>query len=113
MRLATLIGLTGVVIGFVLGYSFWSLQVDELTSMLERTRADLQKTQGWLGEEMRSSDERHEQVSAKLNKALADLARARAQLARLSTAARRGPGTDAGPLPPSGASAKEVARSAF
>ncbi len=108
MRVATLLGLAGVVIGFLLGYAQWGLQVEGLTSTLGHTRAELLKTQGWLGEEIRASDDRHEQVSAKLKKALADLARARAQLAQISAASKPSPGERS--RQPAGVSPPEVAR---
>jgi hypothetical protein len=113
MRLAPLVGLVGIVMGFLVGYTFWALQVDELTSSLGKTRAELLQTQGWLGEEIRASDERHQQVSARLNRALADLARARARLGRIDGAAKANPGADASRRSPTGASPRGLAHSAF
>ncbi|HEX6211474.1 MAG TPA: hypothetical protein VF136_11895 [Methylomirabilota bacterium] len=113
MRVATLVGLAGLMIGFFVGYTFWGLQVGDLTSTLGRTRADLLKTQRWLGEEIRASDERHEELSAKLKKALADLARAQAQLARISAASQPGPGAAGSRQQPAGAGPGKLVRSAF
>ena len=107
---AGVIGLAGGLMGLVLGYTLWGLPVDALTSTLETTRAELLKTQGWLRDEIRTSDERHEQVSKRLEKALADLARARAQLAQTSAASPPSPPAGGDPRQPAGASSGEVAR---
>jgi predicted nucleic acid-binding Zn-ribbon protein len=101
------------VIGFLVGYTFWGLQVEDLTSALGKTQADLSKTQRWLGEEIRASDERQEQLSAKLNKALADLARTQAQLARISAASRPGPAAAGSRQQPAGARSGKLVGSAF
>jgi hypothetical protein len=110
MGKAGVIGLAGGLMGLVLGYTLWGLPVDALTSTLEMTRAELLKTQGWLRDEIRTSDERHEQVSKRLEKALAGLARARAQLAQTS-AASPSPPAGGSPGQPAGAGPGEVARS--
>ena len=102
MGKAGVIGLAGGLMGLVLGYTLWGHPVDDLTSTLETTRAELLKTQGWLRDEIRSSDERHEQVSKQLERALAELARVRAQPAQTSAAST--------PSPPAGGSPRQPAR---
>jgi arginine deiminase len=111
MRLAkaALVGVAGLVTGLLLGYALWGLEVVELSRTLEKTNVDLVKTQAWLRDEILSSDERHEQVAAKLTKALADLSRARAQLARISAVSRQHVPSQS-PGPSSGATAGDLAR---
>ena len=84
-----LIGIAGVLAGLLLGYALWGLEVVELSFTLGKTTNELLKTQAWLNDEIRSSDERQEEVSAQLTKALGELTKTRADLARLAAAARR------------------------
>ena len=84
-----LIGIAGVLAGLLLGYALWGLQVVELSFTLGKTTNELLKTQAWLNDEIRSSDERQEEVSAQLTKALGELTKARAELARLAAARRQ------------------------
>jgi hypothetical protein len=96
---AAVLGIAGgVLMGLAFGYALWGLPVDELNAKLDQSRADLVKTEGWLRDEIRSSDERQEQLSRQLERTLADLARARAQLgAASSPSAAPGGATVAGP----------------
>lgn len=110
MGTAGVIGLAGGLMGLVLGYTLWGHPVDDLTSTLETTRAELLKTQGWLRDEIRSSDERHEQVSKQLEKALADLARVRAQLAQTSAASTPSHPAGGSPRQPAGTSSGKFVR---
>jgi hypothetical protein len=84
-----LIGIAGILAGLLLGYALWGLQVVELSFTLGKTTNELLKTQAWLNDEIRSSDERQEEVLAQLTKALGELTKARAELTRLAAAARR------------------------
>jgi hypothetical protein len=112
MRLpkAALVGVAALMTGLLLGYGLWGLQVEELRWTLGKTNAELVRTQAWLRDEIRSSDERHEQVSARLTKTLTELARARAQLARISAASRQNAVTGGGPGPTAGATSGDLAR---
>jgi hypothetical protein len=79
---ASLSALAGVLTGLSLGYVLWGAPTADLTGALARTRAELDKTKAWLFDEIQSSDEKHTQLSSRLTRALADLAKARAELAR-------------------------------
>jgi hypothetical protein len=84
----TLSALAGVLGGLALGFGLWGIQVSELRWTLRKTSQELSQAQGWLRDEIRTSDERYEQVSDTLKKALADLARARGDVPRTSSALR-------------------------
>jgi hypothetical protein len=78
----TLSAVAGVVTGLIVGFLLWGLPAGDLNWALTKTKGELLQTQAWLRDEIRSSDERLEQVSATLTKALAELAKAQAELAR-------------------------------
>lgn len=80
----TLSAIAGLATGFALGFLLWGLPVDELQRGFAKTSAELSQTQGWLRDEIRWSEERHEQVTATLRKALADLAKAQAKIAQIN-----------------------------
>ena len=84
----TLSALAGVLGGLALGFGLWGIQVSELRWTLRKTSQELSQAQAWLRDEIRTSDERYEQVSDTLKKALADLARARGDVPRTSSALR-------------------------
>ncbi len=107
-----LVGVAGVLGGLVLGYALWGHQVEELSWTLGKTNGELWKTQAWLRDEIRTSDERHEHVSATLTKALADLARTRAQLARMSALSKQSAAPSASPGQAAGANAGNQASAA-
>jgi hypothetical protein len=106
--------LAGILTGLSLGYVLWGAPAADLSGALARTSAELEKTKAWLFDEIQNSDAQHKQLSSRLTQALADLAKARAELARstptsgsnggarvkpsteLSEAARPGPGSGAG-----------------
>ena len=78
----TLSAIAGLVTGFVLGFLLWGLPVDDLKRALAKTSGELSQTQAWLRDEISWSEERHEQVTATLKKALTELAKAQAKLAQ-------------------------------
>jgi hypothetical protein len=113
-----LAALAGILTGLSLGYVLWGAPSADLSGALAKTSAELEKTKGWLLDEIQSSDAQHKQLSSRLTQALADLAKARAELARttqtsgsgggqrvqqsteLPDPARPGPGSGAGgPVP--------------
>ena len=75
-------GMAGILAGLALGYALWGQETAALIEALDKTSEELVTTKGWLLDEIEWSDERQGQVSATLTKALADLAQARAELAR-------------------------------
>jgi septal ring factor EnvC (AmiA/AmiB activator) len=78
----TLSAIAGLLTGFAIGFLLWGLPVDELQRAFAKTSAELSQTQAWLRDEIRWSEERHEQVTAALSKAQADLAKAQAKIAQ-------------------------------
>jgi phage-related minor tail protein len=79
---AAVSGMAGLLAGLALGFALWGQQTAALTEALEKTNGELATTKGWLLDEIDWSDERQGHASATLTKALADLAQARAELAR-------------------------------
>lgn len=116
MRLVNgvLSALAGILTGLSLGYVLWGAPSADLSGALAKTSAELEKTKGWLLDEIQNADAQHKQLSSRLTQALADLAKARAELARstpssgssgglrvqqsteLPEPARPGPGSGAG-----------------
>jgi hypothetical protein len=84
----TLSALAGAIGGLAVGFLLWGIQMSELRWTLTKTSQELSQAQAWLRDEIRTSDERYNQVSDSLRKALADLAKARADLTRSSAALR-------------------------
>jgi uncharacterized membrane-anchored protein YhcB (DUF1043 family) len=82
----TLSAIAGLVTGFALGFVLWGLPIDDLRRAFAKTSGELSQTQAWLRDEIRWSEERHEKVTATLRKALADLAKAQARIARTNAA---------------------------
>ena len=78
----TLSAIAGLVTGFALGFVLWGLPIDDLQRAFAKTSAELSQTQAWLRDEIRWSEQRHEQVTATLRKTLADLANAHAKIAQ-------------------------------
>jgi len=70
--------LIGVVGGLTGGYTLWGQEAMEVAAL----RGELEKTRGWLLDEITLSDERCESLQASLTKAQADLVQARRDLAR-------------------------------
>jgi hypothetical protein len=114
----TLSALAGILTGLSLGYVLWGAPSADLSGALAKTSAELERTKVWLFDEIQNSDAQHKQLSSRLTRALADLAKARAELARTtptpgssgtrvppsiehSEAARPGPGSGAGGPAPS------------
>jgi len=79
---AAVSGMAGLLAGLALGYVLWGQQTAALTEALANANGELVTTKGWLLDEIEWSDERQGHASATLTKALADLAQARAELAR-------------------------------
>ena len=79
---AAVSGMAGLLAGLALGYTLWGQQTAALTEALANVNGELTTTKGWLLDEIEWSDERQGHASAALTKALADLAHARAELAR-------------------------------
>ena len=79
---AAVSGMAGLLAGLALGYALWGQQTAALTEALANANGELATTKGWLLDEIEWSDERQGHASAGLTKALADLAHARAELAR-------------------------------
>jgi uncharacterized membrane-anchored protein YhcB (DUF1043 family) len=77
----TLSAIAGFTTGLAVGFVFWGLPIDELQRAFAKTTAELSRTQAWLRDEIRSSEERHAQDTATLRKTQADLARTQAKLA--------------------------------
>jgi hypothetical protein len=84
----TLSALSGALAGLVLGFLLWGIELSEIRWTLTKTTQELSQAQMWLRDEIRTSDERYEQVSGTLKKALADLAQAQANLTRTSAVLR-------------------------
>jgi hypothetical protein len=78
----TLSAIAGLATGFALGFLLWGLPFDDLKRAFAKTTGELSQTQTWLRDEIRWSEQRHEQVTATLRKALADLANAHAKIAQ-------------------------------
>jgi hypothetical protein len=78
----TLSAIAGLATGFALGFLLWGLPFDDLKRAFAKTSGELSQTQTWLRDEIRWSEQRHEQVTATLRKALADLANAHAKIAQ-------------------------------
>jgi hypothetical protein len=74
--------LAGILTGLSLGYVLWGAPWADLSSALATTSAELDRTKGWLLDEIQNADAQHRQLSGRLTQALADLAKARAELAR-------------------------------
>jgi len=72
----------GPLTGLALGYALWGQETAALTEALAKANGELAITKGWLLDEIEWSDERQGQARATLAKTLADLARARDELAR-------------------------------
>ena len=86
MRFAkTLWATAGLVSGLALGFLLGNQPTDDLQRALAKSTAELSQTQEWLRQEMQWSDERHDQTTAQLAKALADLGNARSKIAQMST----------------------------
>jgi hypothetical protein len=66
----------GALAGMALGYSLWARELTEVA----RLNHELDKTRGWLLDEINWSDERCSQVSAALTKAQTDLVHVRREL---------------------------------
>ena len=85
MRLGkTLSAIAGLGTGVALGFLLWGLPFDDLKRAFAKTNGELLQAQTWLRDEIRWSEQRHEQVTATLRKALADLANAQAKIAQTS-----------------------------
>jgi hypothetical protein len=68
----------GLVTGLTLGYALWGQDASLVATLSE----ELEKTKGWLLDEISWSDERQQAVSAALTKTQTDLAQVRRELAR-------------------------------
>jgi hypothetical protein len=68
----------GLVTGLTLGYALWGQDASLVAALSE----ELEKTKGWLLDEISWSDERQQAVSAALTKTQTDLAQVRRELAR-------------------------------
>jgi hypothetical protein len=79
--------LAGILTGLSLGYVLWGAPTADLSGALAKTSAELEKTKAWLFDEIQNSDQQHKQLSSRLSQALADLAKARAELARTTQTA--------------------------
>jgi septal ring factor EnvC (AmiA/AmiB activator) len=88
----------------------WGQHTDHLTGILAKTSGELTKTKSWLLDEIQSSDERHKRVSATLTKALADLAEARAELARIHAALKQNVGNNGNRRPLNANDLREATR---
>ena len=80
----TLSAIAGLGTGFALGFLLWGLPFDDLKRAFAKTNGELLQAQTWLRDEIRWSEQRHDQVTATLRKALADLANAQAKIAQTS-----------------------------
>jgi hypothetical protein len=86
---AAVSAIVGMLAGLVLGYVLWAVPTAGLVSALARTTAELDKTKAWLFDEIHRSDAKHTQLSTRLSQALAQLAQARAELARSPGSAQK------------------------
>jgi hypothetical protein len=80
--------LVGVLVGLTVGYALWGQEA----TYAESLSGELEKTRAWLFDEIRWSDERHDQISAALTKAQTDLAQVRGELARTRAAVEQAMG---------------------
>jgi hypothetical protein len=87
------------VTGFALGFLLWGLPFDDLKRAFAKTSGELSQTQTWLRDEIRWSEQRHEQVTTTLRKALADLANAHAKIARTNAGLSANVAPSASPRP--------------
>jgi hypothetical protein len=92
---AAVSGCAGILMGLAVGYTVWGQPMANLHGSLAKVTAELATTKVWLWDEIRSSDERYDRVSSSLARTVADLAQARAELARIRTLPAQGstPGT--------------------
>ena len=95
----TLSAIAGLVTGFALGFLLWGLPFDDLKRAFAKTSGELSQTQTWLRDEIRWSEQRHEQVTTTLGKALADLANAHAKIARTNAGLSANVAPSASPRP--------------
>jgi hypothetical protein len=84
--------LAGILTGLSLGYVLWGGPSAHLSGALAKTSAELERTKAWLFDEIQNSDAQHKQLSSRLTQALADLAKARAELARTTQTSGSGGG---------------------
>jgi hypothetical protein len=82
--MAACLGIAGILTGLLIGYALWGQHTVDLATELARTNGELVTARGWLLDEIDWSDERQGQTAARLTKALAELAQARAEAARIA-----------------------------
>jgi hypothetical protein len=111
---AACLGIAGILTGLLLGYALWGQHMADLAREVAKTNEELVTTKGWLLDEIEWSDERqgqisisllqvrgelariterHEQVSAALTNARAELLHVRGELTRITGTQPRTDGT--------------------